>query len=141
MDERKPAGMPFESWVDKQIREAEERGAFENLPGRGKPLPGHGRRYDENWWLREYLERENVPADVMLPEALKLRREIHRLPDTVRDLKTEQQVRDVVAELNVRIVAQVRTGGGPRIPVAPVNADEVVARWRGDTPADQPKGI
>jgi DnaJ family protein C protein 28 len=27
-----------ESWVDEQIREAEERGQFDNLPGKGKPL-------------------------------------------------------------------------------------------------------
>lgn len=130
MTERKPAGMPYESWVDKQIREAEERGAFENLPGKGKPLPGYGKRDDGDWWLRGYLERENVPVDVMLPEPLRLRREIHRLPETLRALKTEEQVRDVVSELNQRIVAYLRVGGGPRVPVAPVNADEAVARWR-----------
>lgn len=34
MSERKPPGLSWESWIDKQIREAEERGAFANLrPG------------------------------------------------------------------------------------------------------------
>ena len=122
--------MPYESWVDKQIREAEERGAFDDLPGKGKPLPGHGKRYDENWWLQGYLERENVPVETMLPESLRLRRKVHRLPETVRPLKTEEQVRDVVSELNHRIVAYVRAGGGPRVPVAPVDADAVVEQWR-----------
>ena len=28
----------WEKWVDQQIREAQERGAFDNLPGRGKPI-------------------------------------------------------------------------------------------------------
>jgi len=28
----------WESWVDQQIREAQERGEFDNLPGTGKPL-------------------------------------------------------------------------------------------------------
>ena len=28
----------WESWVDQKIREAQERGQFDNLPGRGKPL-------------------------------------------------------------------------------------------------------
>jgi DnaJ-like protein len=130
MTERKPAGMPYESWIDKQIREAQERGAFEDLPGKGKPLPGHGKRYDENWWLHGYLERENVPVETMLPEPLKLRREIHHLPETVHPLTTEEQVRDVVSELNQRIVTYLRVGGGPRVPVAPVDAGEVVARWR-----------
>jgi hypothetical protein len=38
MTERKPARMDFDSWVDQQIREATERGEFDNLPGKGKPL-------------------------------------------------------------------------------------------------------
>jgi DnaJ family protein C protein 28 len=28
----------WESWIDQQIREAQERGEFDDLPGRGKPL-------------------------------------------------------------------------------------------------------
>jgi hypothetical protein len=33
MTERKPPGVSFESWVEKQIREAADRGEFDNLPG------------------------------------------------------------------------------------------------------------
>ena len=48
MTERKPPGVPFESWVDKQIRDAEGRGEFTRLPGAGKPLPaGIDTTYDE----------------------------------------------------------------------------------------------
>ena len=28
----------WEKWVDQQVREAQERGEFDNLPGRGKPI-------------------------------------------------------------------------------------------------------
>jgi len=28
----------WESWIDQQIRDAQERGDFDNLPGKGKPL-------------------------------------------------------------------------------------------------------
>jgi DnaJ family protein C protein 28 len=28
----------WESWIDQQIREAQEKGAFDNLPGKGSPL-------------------------------------------------------------------------------------------------------
>ena len=31
-------GLTWQSWVDRQIREAQERGEFENLPGMGQPL-------------------------------------------------------------------------------------------------------
>jgi hypothetical protein len=40
MTERKPAGLPWESWIDKQIREAEERGEFTDLRARGRRLFG-----------------------------------------------------------------------------------------------------
>ncbi|WP_280424972.1 DUF1992 domain-containing protein [Nocardia carnea] len=131
MSERKPAGVDFESWVDRKIREATERGEFENLPGAGKPLPGAGSRYhDENAWLREYLRREGVSGDVALPPSLQLRREVERLPETVRELTTEEQVRATVTELNRRIVDWLRVPTGPQLPVATVDAEEIVAGWR-----------
>ncbi len=33
MTERKPPGVSFETWIDKQIREATERGEFAHLSG------------------------------------------------------------------------------------------------------------
>ena len=39
MTERKPPGVSWESWIDRQIREAEERGAFADLPGAGMRIP------------------------------------------------------------------------------------------------------
>lgn len=52
MTERRPPGMAFETWIDRQVREAEERGAFDNLPGAGKPIPDLHKPYDENWWIK-----------------------------------------------------------------------------------------
>src|SRR5581483_547563 len=63
MTTRKPPGVSFESWVDKQIREAVDRGEFDNLPGTGKPLPDAGEPDDENWWLKKYLRQEGVGGD------------------------------------------------------------------------------
>ena len=54
----------YESHVDRQIREAQERGEFDNLPGAGKPIPGIGGNYDENWWLKELLRREDIHGGV-----------------------------------------------------------------------------
>ncbi|MGO4616074.1 DUF1992 domain-containing protein [Nocardia sp. 2YAB30] len=130
MTERKPPKLNFESWVDKQIREAAERGEFDNLPGTGEPIPGVGTRPDDNWWLKGYLRREGVGGDAMLPLSLLLRRDVERLPETVRELNSERRVREAVAELNRRIVDWLRMPHGPCVPVAPVNANEVVAHWR-----------
>src|SRR5262245_22253312 len=60
MTERKPAGVSWESWVERQIREAMERGEFDDLPGVGQPLPNIDQPYDPMWWLKEKLRRENV---------------------------------------------------------------------------------
>ncbi|MEV6426203.1 DUF1992 domain-containing protein [Nocardia sp. NPDC051463] len=138
MTERKPLGISFESWIDKQIREATERGEFQNLPGAGKPIPGAGGVDDENWWLKNYLRREGASADAMLPPSLLLRRDVERLPEVVRELDTEQQVRETVTELNRRIVEWLRLPTGPHVPVAPVAADDIVAQWRTERGTAQP---
>jgi hypothetical protein len=135
MTERKPPGMSYESWIDRQIREAQERGEFDDLPGAGKPLKNIGKPHGEMWWIKEKLEREGLSTEAVLPTPILLRKEIDRLPDTVRRLTSEQDVRDVVAELNRRIVEYVRTpSSGPQIPVGRVEADDVVEQWRAARP-------
>jgi len=46
----------WESAVDKQIREAQERGDFDHLPGQGKPLPLGAWRGD--WALAHHILRQ-----------------------------------------------------------------------------------
>src|ERR1700693_4530434 len=67
MTERKPPDLSFTSWIDRQINEAAERGAFDNLPGAGKPLPRRNEADATQAWLRDYLRREGVSADELLP--------------------------------------------------------------------------
>ncbi|MEU7774683.1 DUF1992 domain-containing protein [Micromonospora taraxaci] len=122
----------WEAAVEAQIRGAAQRGEFDDLPGMGKPIPGRGTPYDESWWIKSFLEREALPSDLFLPTPLQLRRRIEQIPDEVRDLPTEQSVRDVVGQLNAQIVAWLRNPDGPRVVVRPVNADEVVRRWRAE---------
>lgn len=131
MTERKPPEFRFETWVERQIREAQERGAFDNLKGAGQPIPHHG-DHDENWWIRNYLERENLPTDVLLPLPLpvQLRKEIERLPEELRALHTEDEVRATVKDLNRRIAECVRAPSTLRIPLALVDMEAVAARWR-----------
>jgi len=136
MTERKPRGVSFESWIDQQIREATERGEFDNLPGAGKPIADLDKPYDQVW-VRRHLEREGVPADVLLPTPLGLRAEAGRLRETVRDLPSERAVRDTVSELNQRIAAWLRAPTGPAVYVRPVDADAVVEQWRSDRTADR----
>ena len=124
--------MSFSSWIDKQIADAEKRGVFDNLPGAGKPLslkPGGDEDYGEAW-IRDYARREGVPVEEFLPTPLKLRKEVERLAETVEQMRSEEEVRSVVADLNRRIVEWRRVPVGPPIFVRLVNSDEMVARWR-----------
>ncbi|GIJ20850.1 hypothetical protein Vlu01_14740 [Micromonospora lutea] len=122
--------MRWEASVEAQIRSAQQRGEFDNLPGAGKPLAGRGLPYDESWWIKSFLEREQIPSDLLLPTPLLLRRRIEQLDDEVRDLPTEQAVRACVADLNAEVLAWLRNPSGPRVVVRPVDADTVVQRWQ-----------
>ena len=130
MTERKPPEISFASWIDQRINEAAERGAFDNLPGAGKPLPRRGEAGDGQAWLRDYLRREGVAAEELLPTPLRLRKEVERLTGTVQDLRSEQEVREVVAGLNRRILAWRRIPEGPPVYLPLVNEETTVARWR-----------
>lgn len=129
MTERKPWNVPFESWVERQIRLAQERGDFDDLEGAGKPLP-HIDDGDDLWWVKRKLAAEGLSTEALLPPSLQLRREIDRLPTDVESLTTEREVRDAVADLNRRIAEYVRAPSPPVIPIRKVDADAVVRRWR-----------
>ncbi|MGC5617619.1 DUF1992 domain-containing protein [Georgenia sp. Z1491] len=128
MTQRKPPEMPTGNWVDQLIREAQERGEFDNLPGAGKPLRDID-EHDEDWWIRRKLRDENLPNDALLPPVLVLRKELAELPETVRTLPSEELVRERVSELNLRVVEWIRMPTGPVLPVRPADVEEIVRGW------------
>jgi len=129
MTERKPAGMSVETWVDKQIREATERGEFDNLPGAGKPIPGRGSVDDELWWVKQYAAREQL--DFALPTSLRLLKEVEDLPARLDRERQEMPARLVVEDLDLRLRAAIRTPPiGPPVALRPLDIDAVLADWR-----------
>src|SRR5690349_13411993 len=120
----------YESSIDRQLREAAERGEFDNLKGLGKPLPDHGQEYDDDWWVKDWLEREGATAGV-IPPTLALRREIEDLDEKVDRLRTEREVREYVADLNERIgKARVGLMDGPPVVLPDLDGDLVVEGWK-----------
>jgi hypothetical protein len=127
--ERKPADVPVADWVDRQIRAAQDRGEFDNLPGAGKPLPK--RSGDVMEWVAEKLRTENADTRALLPPSLALRKEIEELPVRLAAVRSEQKVRELVADLNTRIKREILIPrGGPPLLVRPVDVEETVAEWR-----------
>lgn len=130
MTERKPLGISFETFVERQIREAQERGEFDDLPGKGKPLPGLDKPYDEMWWVKSLVEREKLSV---LPPTLELQRDIERGLESAMKLKSERSVRKAIKLLNIKIArANRRASDGPPTSLALLNTERVVARWRHD---------
>src|SRR5438270_10879373 len=117
----------YESLVDRQIREAQERGDFDNLPGSGKPLRGIDGAYDENWWLKDLARRGEIAGGSAVPATLALRKEVEDLMDTIAKKKSELSVRRTVADLNERIVRS-RRGllDGPPVILKQLDVADVV---------------
>ncbi len=127
MTERKPFGTSFEPWIEAQIRTAMEQGAFDNLPGAGKPLPTD-EQYDPDWWVKQLIQREQVS---MLPPSLELLRKVRTELAAIEKLDDGAAVRRRVAALNAEIARfNATVVEGPPTSLGPLDVDQVMARWQ-----------
>ena len=87
--------------VEKRIKEAEEKGAFDNLPGKYKPI--------------KIEDFSNVPEDLRiaykilknagcLPPELQLRKEIRKMEDLLEEVPDEKQAYKLIKEINFKIM-------------------------------------
>jgi hypothetical protein len=129
MTERKPPGTSWETWIEAQIRVAIDEGAFDNLPGAGKPLPNLGQEYDPlSRWVKQLVQREQIS---MLPPSLELLRKVETELATIEKLHNEAAVRHRVAALNVEIAkVNATVVEGPPTRLGTLDVDQVVAQWR-----------
>jgi hypothetical protein len=128
MTRRKPQGVRFESWIDRQIRQATERGDFRNLPGSGAPLTDLDKPYDEMWWVKRKLRSEDLSY---LPPSLALRKEAHEAVEGATRAVAEAEVRARIAAVNEKIRDAIRMGiRGPEVNLAPFDVERIVKEWR-----------
>jgi hypothetical protein len=127
--ERKPANVSWETWIEAQIREARERGEFEDLPGYGKPLADLDGNHDDMWWVRNWLKRNDVG---FTPPAIALRKAAEDLLGSLARFPTERGLRAALDELNTRIREMNRSPvfDGPPSNLMPLDVEPVVERWR-----------
>ncbi len=124
---RRP-GEALEVYVERQIREAQERGELDRLPCAGRPLPFADRPHDPMRWWREKLEREKLSV---VPESISVRREAERVLASLPGTPSERLVRDRLEALNARIRKVNRTAAeGPPTSLAPLDVEAAVERWR-----------
>ncbi|KRA38718.1 MULTISPECIES: J-domain-containing protein [unclassified Nocardioides] len=116
-----------QTWVDLQVRQAMERGDFDNLPGAGKPIEGLGETYDPEWWIKRLVEREHI---TVLPPALQLRKDDAGLDDHLDTLGSEKEARTFVEEFNARVLrARYTPVDGPPLITMPRDVDATLAAW------------
>jgi len=102
----------FELIAERKIREAMDRGEFDNLPGKGKPLPPDG--------------LDNLPPDMrmaykilknagVIPEEVELRKNISSIQHLIRICHTEEERETLrkkltISQLRYNILIERRTG-------------------------------
>jgi hypothetical protein len=138
MTKRRPPGMSTQEWAEAQIKRAQNAGEFDDLPGAGKPLK-LADQHDPDWWVKDFIRREDVETEALLPPAVLLRKEKQQVYEKVRGMRRESEVREYLAELNKRIRLSIRDTTGPVVPTGPVNEDAVIAQWRMERPATAPR--
>jgi hypothetical protein len=126
--DRKPPGVSWESWIDKRIREGQEQGLFDDLPGHGQPIADLDRPHDELWWVRKKLRDEEV---AFLPPALAIRQERDEALDRIRRATCEEDVRRIIEDINERIrYVNSHVVSGPPTTVMPLDVERTVQQWR-----------
>jgi hypothetical protein len=119
---------PWDRLAEQRIREAQAEGKFDQLPGFGRPIPGIDEPYDEMWWVKDKLKREEISH---LPPALAIRLDVERTLARLASITAESQVRAELSALNERICkASLGPTWGPPVDVLPLEIDEVVKQWR-----------
>lgn len=135
MTQRKPPGMGFESWIDRQIREAEERGEFDDLPSAGKPLPGAGEPLEEDWWLKKKMREEEGSAG--LPPSLVLRKQAETARARALAAGTDDEARAIIGEMNAKILDALRKPvSGPPLNLMPFDVEKLVRERKGTSRAE-----
>lgn len=137
MTERKPPGVKWQSFIERQISEGIRAGQFRNLPGEGKPLQGLDQPHDDDWWIKEKLRREELSY---LPPTLALRREVEIVREQIASATSEAEIEALVVDINRKILNVNSTAtAGPPSNLMPLNLQRLMNEWRhrNDRPADE----
>lgn len=91
----------FHRIVEEKILEAQRAGAFDNLPGKGKPLELEDQTFVPEELRIAYHILKN--AHVLPPEA-KLLKEIHTLEDLLKHVEDDGERKAVVKSIQWKVI-------------------------------------
>lgn len=87
--------------VEQRIKEAQERGEFDNLPGHGQPLNFEDDRHVPEDLRMAYKILKN--ADCLPPE-LELKKEIRQMEDILENIPDEKEKYRQIKKINFKIM-------------------------------------
>ena len=91
----------YEKIVEQRIKEAMEKGEFENLPGRGKPIPLEDDSHVPEDLRLAYKLLKN--ADCLPPELLE-KKEILQMEDMLTAIPDEKERYKLIKKINFKIM-------------------------------------
>ena len=91
----------YEKIVEQRIKEAMEKGEFENLPGKGKPIPLEDDSHVPEDLRLAYKLLKN--ADCLPPELLE-KREILQMEDMLTAIPDEKERYKLIKKINFKIM-------------------------------------
>jgi hypothetical protein len=91
----------YQKIIEQRIKEADEKGEFENLPGQGEPL--------------DLIDDSNVPEDLRLaykilqnadclPPELEAKKEIRQMEDLLDNIPDEKEKYKLIKKINYQIM-------------------------------------
>lgn len=91
----------YQKIVEKKIKEAEERGDFNDLPGKGEPL-----KFDDDSRLPEDLRiaYKILKNANCLPPELELKKEIKQMEDMLLTMPDEKEKYHLIKKINLKIM-------------------------------------
>jgi hypothetical protein len=91
----------FQRIIEQRIQEAQERGEFDNLPGRGKPI-----LFEDDSRIPEELRlayKILKNADCLPPE-LEVKKEIRQMEDLLENVPDEKEKYKLMKKINFKIM-------------------------------------
>ncbi len=136
MTERKPDHLSWQSWIERQIRDAQRGGAFDDLDGQGRPIEGLDTVHDDLWWVKAKLRDEDINY---LPPTIAIRAERANAIDAALRSVTETEARFLIDEVNTRIrYVNSHATSGPPSTVVTIDLNAFIDRWQAERPPEPP---
>ncbi|MBW1682937.1 MAG: DUF1992 domain-containing protein [Deltaproteobacteria bacterium] len=113
--------------VERKIHEAQEKGFFENLPGKGRPLELEDDSHIPEDLRLAYKVLKN--ADCLPPE-LELKKEIRRMEDLLESAPDEKEKYRLMKQINFKIMKlNMMRGASPLLEDTEIYYDKLVEKF------------